>query len=320
MTLDSLLEEFPWARTHQALCREAPGQGALPLDRAERLISQQRESQLSVLSRAMYAPLLESDYADREDTSAKGDVRETAPLKLRDPKQSSRIFLGAAAQAGTGLRPFGPERLNDLGPSNGALGRLLVVLSVAESFPRRREGLAREWPDIARQGIASEQLLPFGLVLTPMLLAAEPEARASADYTYSESVRQLAETLRDVDESRELTDWTGRLVREGATRLAMLSGGRLRVESSSSEGNLRPRGTHARDVLLAGSREHNEGFLEAVRAIPGVATQTRFIDEENPNLSRVRVWSAHRLTDGELVRLAEIVGVRIVALTDDGVI
>lgn len=225
MKLNALLEEFPWHDTFAALCQEPPEEGSLPLANAQQLIEQQRKSQLAVLSRMMYSPLLEGNYERAEDTFEPSDSPRTTSLRLRRPDQASRLFLAAAAQAGKALRPFGPERLSELDRDDAALGRLLLVLSVAQSSPTSREAHAHEWPEIARHGIESRNAFPFGPVLTPMLFSAEPEAWTTGRPNYPDFARHLAMELRETTSgSDKLTRWTRSLVRAGAARLRRLRG------------------------------------------------------------------------------------------------
>jgi hypothetical protein len=224
MKLDALLERFPWHGTLEALCQEPPGAGSLPLTNAQELIEQQRESQLAVLSRMMYSPLLEGNYERAEDIFEPSDYRRTTSLRLRRPDQASRLFLAAAAQAGKALRPFGPERLSELGRDDAALGRLLRVLSVAQASPKRRAVHGHEWPEIARLGIEGTVASPFGIVLTPMIMYVEPEAWEVGHDIYPDPIWELSKALHKITSSAKLTDWTYRLVRAGAVRLRRLRG------------------------------------------------------------------------------------------------
>jgi hypothetical protein len=223
MNLDALLDKFPWHETFRALCQEPPSEGSLQLTDAQQLIGQQRASQLAVLSRMMYSPLLEGNYERAKNSSEQGDYLRMASRRLRRPDQASRLFLAAAAQAGKALRPFGPERLSELDRDDAALGRLLVVLSVAQSSPRSRAAYAHEWPEIARQGFESRQSSPFGTVLTPMLFGAEFHARGPIRPNYSVLVGRLVTELRETTSGGDrLAGWTRSLVRAGAARLRRL--------------------------------------------------------------------------------------------------
>jgi hypothetical protein len=244
--LKSLLKTFPWDKTLEALCREPPEESALLLAHAQQLIAQQRESQLAVLSRMMHSPVLEGDYARAEGAFAESDDPQVALLRLRSPDQTSRLFLAVAAQAGKILRPFESERLSGLNPEDAALGRLLLVLSVAQSSPKSRAAQAHEWPEIARQGIAGGHALPFGPVLTPMLVTAEPDAWVASHGIYPDFAWELAEELRETTSSDKLTDWTRRLVYAGAARLRRLSRG-------GERGEFRAPGRLSRDVELGES-------------------------------------------------------------------
>ncbi len=311
MKLERLTVEFPWERTFEVLCREAPAREAPSPERAQELIEQQRESQVSVLSRVMDSPLLETDYAETSDSPERSERPRDAPFQLRDPRQTSRLFLGVAAQAGTVLRPFGALLLDELDPADAMLGRLLVVLSITDSSSPSRAEHADEWPEILRRGAHAGQALPFGPVLTPMLVAAGPEF-AGAYGIDPESPWELAGRLEATHRSEKLAPWISRLLREGATRLAALSEGRLPGPTPN-----RHRGAHSRDIVLVGSRERGEYFLAALKSIHGVEAQTRFIVESTPGLSRIRAWSAEPLDADRLYAMAEALDVKIESLTDD---
>lgn len=255
MKLNELMEKFPWHDTFEALCQEPPDEGSLPLTNAQELIEQQRKSQLAVLSRMMYSPLLEGNYERAEDTFEQGDYRRTTSLRLRKPEEASRLFLATAAQAGKALRPFGLERLSELGRDDAALGRLLLVLSVAQSSPRSRAAHAHEWPEIARQGIDRWNPFPFGLVLTPMLFSAEPDAWKVERRDYPDFARHLAMELDETSiDSDKLTRWTRSLVRAGALRLRKL--GRSKQTNGSRSAlvaqlrELKRQGIHDPDIDL----------------------------------------------------------------------
>lgn len=233
MKLNELLERFPWHDTFEALCQEPPEESSLPLTGAQQLIEQQRKSQLAVLSRMMYSPLLEGDYERAQNTSEQGDYRRTTSLRLRKPDQASRLFLATAAQAGKALRPFGSERLSQLERDDAALGRLLLVLSVAQSSPKSRAARTHEWPKIATPSILGMGAIPIGPVLTPMLIHAELEAPVVGRTVHDEFTSDLAMELHKITSSEKLTDWTHRLVRAGAVRLRRLRGDE-RSDSSST--------------------------------------------------------------------------------------
>ncbi|HEX4438235.1 MAG TPA: hypothetical protein VH061_15735 [Solirubrobacteraceae bacterium] len=220
MKLNELLERFSWRETFEALCQEPPEERSLHLVDARRLIGQQRKSQLAVLSRLMYSPLLEGDYETAKDSS---EPRRTASRKLRKPDQASRLFLGSAAQAGKALRPFGPERLSELDRDDAALGRLLLILSVTLSSPKRRGEHAHEWGEIVRQGMESQASSPFGAVLTPMVFSAGFGAGRVEPSASSDLGGPLAVQLHEMTRAGyKLTRWTRSLLNAGAARLRRL--------------------------------------------------------------------------------------------------
>ncbi len=233
MKFDALLERFPWHGTLEALCQEPPEEGSLPLADARQLIEQQRKSQLAVLSRMMYSPLLEGGYGRTEATFEQSDYPRTPSLRLRRPDQAARLFLTASAQAGKALRPFGSERLSQLDRDDAALGRLLLVLSVAQASPESRAAHAHEWPEIAARSVLGMGAIPIGPVLTPMLIHAELEAPVVGRTVPDEFTSDLAMELHKITSSDKLTDWTHRLVRAGAVRLRRLRGDE-RSDSSST--------------------------------------------------------------------------------------
>ena len=165
MKLDDALDQLPWAETREILCGEPWAVEALHLDTAERLIVQQRASQLEVLVRLMLSPVLEPkpaapvDDPRRTVTDLPGQVFE-----LRDPRRTARLFVDRAARTGKDLRPFRDEDLNQLDDSNAQLGRLLRLLAVAHDSSRvERAAMRGEWRAIASDTV---DMVP---VLTPML-------------------------------------------------------------------------------------------------------------------------------------------------------
>jgi hypothetical protein len=317
MKLQAILERFPWEQSFEALCREPPKGDVPPLKRAQELIEQQRNSQSAVLSRLMDSPLLETDYTDARKRREQGDQR----FRLRDPAQTSRLFLGEVSQAGLILGPFGSERLDTLEPSDAALGRLLLLLSISESSPSSRAERAHDWREIVEKGAASELELPFGLVLTPMLAAAEPMFEIARDVG-PESPRRLAGELTEAYRSEQLVPWVSNLLHQGALLLTAWSSGGLSgpLPDRPHEQTVVPRGAHVRDIRLVGGRKQNEDFLTEVRAISGVEAQTRFIYEEVPGRARIRAWSDKPLDQHDLLDRAVSSGTSIESLTDDTIV
>jgi hypothetical protein len=78
-----------------------------------------------------------------------------------------------------------------------------------------------------------------------------------------------------------------------------------------------PRGVHTREIRLVGNRERNYRLLYRLKSIPGVEDQTRFLTEQDPERTRIAVWSAEPIDDREIIRLAEDTGAEILAMTDD---
>jgi len=77
---------------------------------------------------------------------------------------------------------------------------------------------------------------------------------------------------------------------------------------------------HTRDIQLAGNHARNGGFLAALKSIPGVEAQTRFVPEQDSEPSMIRVWSAALIPDEELRRLADATAAEIRSVTDDSTI
>jgi hypothetical protein len=79
----------------------------------------------------------------------------------------------------------------------------------------------------------------------------------------------------------------------------------------------KPRGVHVRQIRLAGNRERNGRLLTALKSIPGVEEQTRFVEEESPEVTVIQVFSAEPIADDKLRRLAQDTGAEILSITDD---
>lgn len=78
-----------------------------------------------------------------------------------------------------------------------------------------------------------------------------------------------------------------------------------------------PRGVHTREIRLAGDKERNYGLLYKLKSIPGVEDQTRFLKEENPEATRIKVWSAEPIAEHVIMRLVIDTDTQILAMTDD---
>lgn len=74
------------------------------------------------------------------------------------------------------------------------------------------------------------------------------------------------------------------------------------------------RNVHVCDVRLAGDEAANAQFVEAVRALPSVERQSRFIIESEPDVARVRVFSAERIDDGDLHQIAATLGLKVLEI------
>lgn len=316
MNHDASISDSSWGEVYKELCRPAPSGDELELGRAGELISQQRESQVPVLAREMYSPVFETTQPITEGSGEETHPRD-ARFQFSDAGHAATTFLGVAAQAGAGLLPFGFERLGQLAPADVLLGRLLLLLATAEE---REQGWATqgdEWAWLFESASNGDVPHPFGLVLTPMVLAV---VRGAPGKPESEAILSLVAELGGTDRTDELIQWATRVVAAGAEQLVALGGRGLMhwaVAIQAPPVAVVPRGVHARDIILPGSRKANEGFLDKIREIPGVEAQTRFIYEPQPDVVRIRTWSDEPLADDYLNQLAEDAGTPITEILDD---
>jgi hypothetical protein len=316
MKIDAFLARHPEAETLAALKSLGPG-APPPAPDVARLISQQRDSQMQTLARAMVGPRFEGDFAEAA-TGRERPRREPRHRELRHPRKASSLFLATCAQAGAVLRSLDLSNVDD---ADRALGSLLVLVSLAREAPREREEHRGRWREVAAE---TERLrttvrlgrTPFGAVLTPMLLEALSQGEVMVDWM----VGELSGGLDDEIGRRDLERWTRRTIREGAARLEELSAGALeRVEEeeapaeSETEGGYRP----AREPLeplelsLAGGRTAVDRFLDVVGNLPEVMRIERDSGWEG-GLTTVTIWSYVPLPRERLARLAQEAGVVII--------
>lgn len=313
MRIDAFLEQHPEAETLAALKSLGPG-APPPAPDVARLISQQRDSQMQTLARAMAGPRLEGDFAEAA-VGHERPRREPRRRELRDPRKASSLFLATCAQAGAVLRSLDLSSVDD---ADRALGSLLVLVSLAREAPREREEHRSRWREVAAEAERLRTTVgfgqtPFGTVLTPMLLEALSYGKTMVGWM----VGELSETLDDETGRRDLERWTRRTIREGAARLEELSAGALeRVEEEEAAVTPDPGESYrpARESLelsLAGERAAVDRFLDLVGNLPEVERIKRDIGWE-AEITTVTVWSYVPLPRERLARLAHKARVVIV--------
>lgn len=315
MKIDAFLARHPEAETLAALKSRGPG-APPPGPDVARLISQQRDSQMQTLARAMVGPRFEGDFAEAA-ADRERHHRGPRPRELRDPRKASSLFLATCAQAGAVLRSLDLSYVDD---TDRALGSLLTLVSLAREAPRERKEHRSRWREVAAE---TERLrttvgfgrTPFGAVLTPMLL----EALSYGEMMVGWMVGELSGELDDEIGRRDLERWTRRTIREGAARLEGLSAGALeRVEeeevAAEPEESYRP----ARESLklsLAGGRAAVDRFLDLVGNLPEVGRIKRDFGWE-AELTTVTIWSYVPLPRERLTPLAR--EARVVIVERDG--
>jgi hypothetical protein len=310
MKLEELLEKYPWPETREALFRDPPARDELSPAYARTIIERQRRSQLRVLLRMLHGPVLEDDFPRAE---GRGPRRLEPQLKLRDSKEAAQLFLSVAAQTGKALVRIGPEGLADLDPADGALGRLLLLLSITEALPWERRVHAHEWIQIARDRDGSWLDKPFGGVLTPMVF----KASIGAYDVHSDSGQRLAEDLRRATDDQRVTSWARSLIEHGADRLVALSENQLPGGGYEQEETRSPEAArYTRDIRLVKADGRPDDFLDSLKMTTGVEAQSRFIVEEDPRFLKLRTWSAEPIDDATLDQLAQKAEVRIASATE----
>ncbi len=227
MKLDALLQQYPWDETRAALFREPRVSADLPLETAERLIKQQRTTQVDSLLSVMLSPRLVPEFAS-ERAASPGSRREehAGMFELRDPRRTARLFIDRSARTGKDLRPFSLVDLDRLGADDAALGRILRLLAIAIELPRaERAGQAGEWARVPSQSRG------FGLVLTAMLRARSDRKTRELDPDVKALTRELVGRMDELPSSEQLTAegprlprWVGSLAREGQERIRELRG------------------------------------------------------------------------------------------------
>lgn len=320
MKLDSFLRKRPLDRSIGVLCDDAPAPEQLSLDRARELISHQRNSQVPVLAREMYGPLLATEPTEGELATL--ESLRTPRFEFNDPGLVARVFLRAAAQVGASLAPFQAEHLAELDRHDASLGRFLRLLAIAEGEPIMRDEQRGELVELILAELGDAAEAPFGPVLTPMLMLLLPVGRLEKAPNYF-LIRPLVNELAGTDRGSGLAEWTTAVVEAGALhigRISYLRIGPSTVTPTARESRTTLRGAHARDVVLAGDREANSEFLEGIHRLPGVETQTRFIYEPEPGLVRIRAWSEGPLEPARLTEIAADTNARIVQILDDTLI
>ena len=270
-----------------------------------RLISQQRDSQMQTLTRAMVGARLEGDFAEVA-AGRERPRRRPRPRELRDPRKASSLFLATCAQAGAVLRSLDLSYVDD---ADRALGSLLVLLSLAREAPREREEHRGRWREVAAEAERLEMTVglgwtPFGVVLTPMLL----EALSYGEGRVGWMIGELSRGLDDETGRRDLERWTRRTIREGAARLEELSAGALeRVEEEEAASQQEPEESYrARQSLklsLAGGQAAVNHFLALVGNLPEVGRIERDAGWE-AEVTTVKIWSHVPLPRERLTQLA----------------
>jgi hypothetical protein len=317
MKLRELLTLYPWDETLAGLM--APERESRP-PRADvsRVVDQQRRTQVPTLARYLSGTRLEGDF---EDPSVERE-RHAAP-ELRAPESAARLFLGTCAQAGAVLRTLD---LAVLGPADRSLGRLLVLVSFAESNPRERDELRLVWRELGENVARSERSSDlgdgkFGAVLTPMILAAvDGRTKSIRGDLVEELVLRLsedrvAETPFDGIPHGNVVRWTRRVVRSGADRLWGLSAKSLvrpvhpeptppRREAASSFPS-------PYDLQLVGPPPGLRRFVNRLREWPNVE-RVELRAEWDAEYFAVRVWSHEPLSPDDLGRLGRSTDVRVV--------
>jgi hypothetical protein len=336
MKLNDLLDEFPWERTYESLCSEPDDPTKLPLEWARELIDSYRDSQVAVLSRAMYGPRLTPEWRDRDrrrglDASPSKLSEPRLPrFELSDPVRAARAFLRVAAQAGAGLEQFQSEHLTELDSTDTALGRLLQILATAGDprvDPEVPLGLLSALLPAAVPFLSGREA--FGPVLTPMFVLAvspwvEPSQRDAAQLTW-----KLVEEVGTTDRHEELTRWIAGVVEAGSasievsTRLNFVrppseevarSGlGPLYYEQAVAQGR---RGIHARDIVVAGDREVNRTLIERIQSLHDIQAAD-FIYEPQPGVVRIRTWSELPVPEQLLMGAADESGSQVIEFLDE---
>ena len=172
---------------------------------------------MHVLIRVMITPIVATDR-EMEASVAVG----RAPLQLRSPRQTARMFFDRATRVGKDLVEHEPSNLDELDSDDAQLGKLLRLLAVSAGLSlHERSRLRPEWLALL------DQRADFGAVITPMAVSARGvEARSEFDpgndYAVTANLtRRLESELEAQDRAltKSLDTWTRSLVREGAKRL-----------------------------------------------------------------------------------------------------
>lgn len=320
MKLDDFEEKFPLEETIRMLNEEAPGQPSL--ERAEELIDHQRASQVPILVREMYGPILATEpEAARDDPTV--DSSTSPRFRFKDPDRVAQISLRAAAQVGASLRAFRPEELTGLQPSDESLGRLLCLLSIEEEKPPDLDRRRAEWAVSFPEELDTDAEAPLGPVLTPMFLLSLPAPQVEGLSTEALAGPLVAE-LTGMDRGEELVTWAADVVEAGAAAIDAADevhpSPLLEPFLAARMEALARRPAHARDIVLVGTRDENSFFLREVRHRLDVEEPTRFIYEPEPGLVRLRAWSQGELSPERLTEIADSLDANIVEMLDDTVI
>lgn len=216
MKLSELLDDHPWDKTREALCRDAQASDDR-FSRAAQLIVTQRDTQVEQLADVMRLPTVKPAYMlgpVSPATPAPG-TNATA-FQLDDPDRVARLVLTSAARVGKQLWMLadgGPWRH---GPSDGAaLGSLLVFLAGS--------GAEEEWRREWEQVMLAARLADVGPVLTPIVgysLGAYTNVHRLHDSLLRVLDRRGAFELGEPDE--ELPDWLDAVCRAGGSQVAAL--------------------------------------------------------------------------------------------------
>jgi hypothetical protein len=130
MKLSDLLDDHPWDRTREALCRDAQ----MSADRARaaaRLIDTQRDSQVELLADVMRLPTVKrANVLDLVSPATPAPGANATAFQLDNPERVAGLVLASAARVGKQLWMFGDRGPWDYGSTHdAALGSLLVFLA-----------------------------------------------------------------------------------------------------------------------------------------------------------------------------------------------
>jgi hypothetical protein len=309
--------------TLQRLNAEGSDLGEPSPERAKELIDHQRRSQVPILVREMYGPIL-APVPEAEQGDPGVDLPSPPRFEFKDSDRVAKVLLRSAAQVGASLRAFEPTDLdNELSPRDASLGRLLGLLSIAEEKPPDLKHQREEWAVSFPEELKADDEAPLGPVLTPMFLHSLPETQSEGVSTEVLGGLLVAE-LTGTDRAEELATWAAKVVEAGATAIRATgevhSSELLRAFLMARQEELRRRPVHARDIVLTGTREENSFFLREVRRRLMVEKPTEFIHELEPGLVRLRAWSDHELAPGRFTEIANRTGAKVVEVNDDTVV